>query len=958
MKGIFKKIIISILAIGFLLAPVAQSLSLNFASANTNITIEEVTLNNTVATFKVTINETKTNYMGGSADYSLYEKTWKDEKPATVNPFKAGKIKVEENKNTQSASLAFDSLTPKTNYYLSVSLKEEITQDPVSGEIINYGNNFLTHVEFRTYSEENSGDGATSNSTQNVDSGNPDSPTSPPNTLDLNCSIFTNIGGCVAEIFYLLWSATSNVAILGGHFLDFFVYYSTNSDSYSNIFIEKAWGTIRDVANIFFIITLLYIALKTVLGLNVSNNKKMIGTVIIIALIINFSLFTSRVVIDASNILAKIFYNNITSVDSATQQVANAGSEGQKSISVGLVSKFDPQKLLTTSTYKQMGIGMFIFLILLLMAITLYMAYVFFSVALLFVGRVVSLWLAMIFSPLAFISYAVPFEMPFGHKEWWKNLLENAFLAPIFIFFLYIVIQFTDFIKDAVKYSANEADTMQSIMGVVIPFAVIFMLLYQAKKLALKYAGEMGAMINKAGAAVGGLALGAVTGGAGLAMSGTLGKLGGSLAGSQKLKDMSLETGMTGWASRMALKASNKASKSSFDLRKSPVGALVGKAGLDLNKAKMIGLGTDKTAGGFKGAVERKEKKIEEGYKMYETKKSDAEVDKMTGGEHKTAAEYNLAMKEKYSNIIGKGLVYSLADSTIRNTQNIKDKDVEKAKQEYASKDQKYKDTHPEPTKESIIEERIKKLNLGLNITLGGLGAVAAVATGGVAGGAVFGALGGSTAVGTGIGAAIGGGMATNKGLTDSGALAGAKKKFEKEIKKGQKQIKELKRVEEERENLENLVGEMDKEKNNYNTGKTPDKQLNIRDYIRKQIIETEEELDSIKEEVTQIRDERRKLQGILDTMPQKSGIVNPERSKIVNRIDQLNQKEDTQKGKTVNAKIKQFDYKSAKDAQEKLANLRNREDSLGEKISPKKEEKMQSPTTKPPPKSEGGKTK
>src|SRR3989344_3723233 len=115
------------------------------------------------------------------------------------------------------------------------------------------------------------------------------------------------IGCCILQVFFILWQASALVATLAGHFLDFFIYYATDSASYINTFVSKAWGAVRDVANIFFIIALLYVAIKTILGLNVTDNKKLISAVIIVGLIINFSLFTTKVVIDGSNILAKIF---------------------------------------------------------------------------------------------------------------------------------------------------------------------------------------------------------------------------------------------------------------------------------------------------------------------------------------------------------------------------------------------------------------------------------------------------------------------------------------------------------------------------------------------------------------------------------------------------------------------------------------------------------------------------
>ncbi|PJC49695.1 hypothetical protein CO033_00150 [Candidatus Nomurabacteria bacterium CG_4_9_14_0_2_um_filter_32_10] len=337
---------------------------------------------------------------------------------------------------------------------------------------------------------------------------------------DLGCSILPtdpNIIGCVAEIFHFLWQASALFAEIAGRILDFFVYYSTNSSSYDNGFVEKSWNAVRDIANIFFIIALLYVAIKTVLGLNVTNNKKLVGTVIIIALVINFSLFTTKVVIDGSNILAKIFYNNITSTKKGSSgPVIESG--GEKSISIGLINSYNPQKIVSFDRY-ELSPGTFLFITFLLIAITLYTAYIFLSVALLFVARVVSLWMSMIFSPIAFASYTVPFDIPgFGHKEWWKNLIENAMLAPLFIFFLYIIVLFTGFLTEVAKYpDSNEISTtsqmMQHLISVIVPFVIIFILLKQAKTLAVKYSGELGAAIMTGAKMVGGLALGAVTGG-------------------------------------------------------------------------------------------------------------------------------------------------------------------------------------------------------------------------------------------------------------------------------------------------------------------------------------------------------------------------------------------------------------------------------------------------------------
>ena len=392
---------------------------------------------------------------------------------------------------------------------------------------------------------------------------------------DLGCTVFnggTGIVGCIAKIFYLFFQVGALIMELAGKFLDFFVYYSTDSGSYRNEFVEKGWGAVRDVANIFFIIALLYIAIKTVLSLEGSNSKKLIANIIIIALIINFSLFTTKVVIDASNIIAKIFYNNISSKTKINGVVTDsaAGAGGEKSISIGLVKKFNPHTIIAKDDYdatgenkNKAGPGEFLFVTLILIVIVLYTAYIFFSVALLFVSRVISLWISMIFAPLAFISYTVPFDIPgFGHKRWWDELLKNAFLAPLFIFFLYIIVLFLE--VGVVDPSANYGvSSFQKIMNVIIPFVIIAVLLTKAKKLAVEYSGDMGKAVMTGAKMVGGLALGAATAGMGLALRSTAGR---GLAAAAN-SGLARKWEASGWGGGLARRALEAGGRGSFDIK-------------------------------------------------------------------------------------------------------------------------------------------------------------------------------------------------------------------------------------------------------------------------------------------------------------------------------------------------------------------------------------------------------
>src|SRR3990167_8825311 len=77
---------------------------------------------------------------------------------------------------------------------------------------------------------------------------------------------------------------------LAGVVLNGVIYYTVVeiSNNYADIpAINAGWRTIRDVANMGFIFILLYAAIKTILGMG-SETKKLVVSVIIVAILINF----------------------------------------------------------------------------------------------------------------------------------------------------------------------------------------------------------------------------------------------------------------------------------------------------------------------------------------------------------------------------------------------------------------------------------------------------------------------------------------------------------------------------------------------------------------------------------------------------------------------------------------------------------------------------------------------
>ena len=433
--------------------------------------------------------------------------------------------------------------------------------------------------------------------------------------------------GCISLFLYtVIFTPLAFITRLAAQILDFFIYYSISSEAYRAGFVEKSWGVVRDISNMFFLLILLYIAIKTILNLNVSNNKRLIAKVLLIALLINFSLFTAKVIIDSSNILARVFYSNITAVNQQGQPLPADEDKG-KSVTVGLVRTFDPHKIITDAS----NTGPFILVTLLAIGLMIYMIFMFISITMFFVGRVASLWIAMIFSPLAFATYALPFQLPggMGWKSWWSELAKSAFMAPIFVFFLYIIVLFGGFFKEIEHDVAGSASYLDALMKTIIPFMLVYVLLMRAKKIAKDMSGEAGQAFSKAGAALGGFALGAATGGAALGLSKVAGVAGRATLKSERLKKLSNKKGLGGYGARMALRAADYGQKASFDIRKTKLSDQLSKqTGLNFQSSKAIGLGSKE--GGSAGRLERKtakrQKRMERDKELFKTSMTDDEV--------------------------------------------------------------------------------------------------------------------------------------------------------------------------------------------------------------------------------------------------------------------------------------------------------------------------------------------
>ena len=272
----------------------------------------------------------------------------------------------------------------------------------------------------------------------------------------------TTASTCISSVVYVFTvGLASSLAYVGSSVFNIGVQMSLQSAAYSQLFLTSGWGAARDIANMLFIFILIYIAVTIIYSAETHGTMKTLAAVVVMALLINFSFFITRVVVDAGNILAVQFYNAIPATP--LSQTATQGSVGasvvntlglspgdKKDLTYHFMDVIKVQKLLGQDSFKkftdQNG-----FMTNVIVQITVYamvgwifaiLALAFFAVGFKFIIRIIILWFVIIAAPLAFAmrAFASNDIARKLYNEWQSALLKFSFYPAIFLFILLIMI--------------------------------------------------------------------------------------------------------------------------------------------------------------------------------------------------------------------------------------------------------------------------------------------------------------------------------------------------------------------------------------------------------------------------------------------------------------------------------------------------------------------------------------
>lgn len=330
------------------------------------------------------------------------------------------------------------------------------------------------------------------------------------NKARLQGNIINTTECSIGEKFNLLGCITTGAAIIGNIVLKLSAYflgitgtmfdYSIELAVNSAEFIEKIgvvnpiWTFLRDILNMTFIFILVWIAIQIIIDRQKYTVRKDVVRVVVVAILINFSLFAAKIFVDGSNLATLQLYQ-------ATKAGVTKGVEDNISVrimqSLGFTQFYNVSNIFSgsfTETINGCGnshgtlitVSVFGTLLMLITGLA------FLTVGVLFFTRMANIIYLFVTSPLWVWGHIIDGGVFKKVREHWWNLMTRVVKFPI-IFMLYMFIAMFAFTKmSALTYGGMSFLTLlcvsedTSIIG-QLPLILNFCLVIWVILAALKY---------------------------------------------------------------------------------------------------------------------------------------------------------------------------------------------------------------------------------------------------------------------------------------------------------------------------------------------------------------------------------------------------------------------------------------------------------------------------------------
>ena len=248
----------------------------------------------------------------------------------------------------------------------------------------------------------------------------------------------------------ITWIASGAIALFG---------FAANPDMLSGAsgllnraVVYELWKFIRDFFNLFFIFSLLLVAFSTVFQIERYSIKKLLLSIVLAALFVNFSFPISRFLIDAANVPMYFFAKQMMS--------ATGKSSSSDALAASALSSTRIEQILLPARnadksvdYENTDISKLFLAIIFMFLFSITLA----VLAIMFVVRLTALVVLVIFSPIGFVAAAIPIDaLKKFSGQWWDNFNKYLIFGPAAMLMLLVTVRFMSAISEDSWYKQAE----------------------------------------------------------------------------------------------------------------------------------------------------------------------------------------------------------------------------------------------------------------------------------------------------------------------------------------------------------------------------------------------------------------------------------------------------------------------------------------------------------------------
>ncbi|MBU1036792.1 hypothetical protein KKF32_02000 [Patescibacteria group bacterium] len=268
--------------------------------------------------------------------------------------------------------------------------------------------------------------------------------------------------------------------------------------------VEIGWPLVRDLCNMFFVVIILVIAFSTILRISTYHYRSTLLKLVIMAILINFSKTILGFVIDFAQVIMLTFVNGF-------REAALLNLEKSFGISSWLsIGEVAPNKGLSWAAV----IGaLLLSVILAVVAIFTMLVYL-----VLLLQRIITLWILVIISPIAFLGTAFPALAKFT-SQFWQRFWQMITLGITMAFFMWLSLTVLSMAGSSNRNLADEFEASkryEQISGAKPTYQItaskvsdseqmfVFVVAIALLLLGLQFAGEASGVAGKFAGAVSG----------------------------------------------------------------------------------------------------------------------------------------------------------------------------------------------------------------------------------------------------------------------------------------------------------------------------------------------------------------------------------------------------------------------------------------------------------------------